>query len=115
MIKLLKYFTVRICQIEQWLDCITWKHVILLPQIEDPNHLAFLILRTLVKMIEGNEGIFGKSGSEHVLVRSKLMPALSHYRVNHIDPGDFVFLLTFLYEFLHTLNNMFIKLDRPDG
>ena len=115
MIKLLEYFTVRICQIKQWLNCITWKHVVLLPQIEDPNDFAFFILRTLVKMIEGNEGVFSEAGGEHVLVRPELMPALSHYRVNHIDPGDFIFLFTFLDEFLHTLHNMFVKLDRPNS
>merc|ERR1719264_2121667 len=63
-------------------------------------------------MIEGNEGVFSEARCEHVLVRPELVPALSHYRVNHIDPWDFIFLFTFLDEFLHTLHNMFVKLDR---
>merc|ERR1719154_410382 len=45
-------------------------------------------------MIEGNEGVFSEARCEHVLVRPELVPALSHYRVNHIDPGD-------LYSCLH--------------
>jgi hypothetical protein len=38
--------------------------------------------------------VFGKSGGEHVLVCTKLMSRLTHYRINDIESGHFILWLT---------------------
>jgi len=91
------------------------EHIILLPEVEHPDHFTLLLLGALVQVVEGDLGILGKPWREHIFLRTKLVSTLSHDGVNHIKAWDFIFRLALLDEFFHTLDHMFVELDCPDG
>jgi len=60
------------------------EHIVLLPEVEHSDHLALLLLRALVQVVEGDLGVLGKSRGKHIFIWPELMPALPHYGVNHV-------------------------------
>lgn len=48
---------------------------------------------------------------KHILLRSELMPGLTHYRVNDVDPGHFILWLALLDKLLDALHHVLVELD----
>jgi len=93
---------VGLCHVEQRLDVLRREHPVLLPQVQDSDHLGLLLLAALVQVVEGHLCIFGKPRCKNILVRAKLMSGLSHYGIYHIEAWDFIFRLALLDELLQS-------------
>lgn len=51
----------------------------------------YLVIRgTSVEVLESGDDVLAETWSEHVLLLAKLVPRLTHNRVNHIQTGDLV-------------------------
>jgi hypothetical protein len=100
---------------------------------EKRRNYLFLI-GALVDEIKCEVYVLGKSRSKHILVSSKLMSRLSHYRIYDVQSRYLVLWSTLqqqtlefqtlmhdltntnlLKEFLHRLHNMFVEFDSFDG
>ena len=83
-------------EVEQRLYHLAWKDAVLLPEVEDPDDLALLLLAALVQVVEGDLGVLGEPDGKDVLVGPELVPRLTHDAVDDVEAGGLVLRLTFL-------------------
>jgi hypothetical protein len=86
-----------------------------LPEVEDPDDLALLLLRALVEVVEGVLHVLGEPGREDVLLGAELVPRLAHDGVDDVEAGDLVLGPALLDELLHALHHVLVELDGLDG